>query len=80
VISHELAAIKNERCNLAHDLFPMPLYCVQGRSAKAQPTCNPHHCLWYTWRDSWHDDSISKSVVSGIDVLIAGLLRCLGRF
>ena len=54
VISHELAAVSNESCQLAHDLFPLPLYCIQGRSAKAVPQCNPHHCLWYTWKDRLH--------------------------
>jgi len=63
VISHELAAIKNERTNLGHDLWPLPLFCIQGRSAKAQPECNTHHCLWYTWRDSYNGESISKSIV-----------------
>lgn len=51
MISHELADVKNESCVLAHDLAPVPLYSIQGRSALAPPTCDPHHCLFYTWKD-----------------------------
>ena len=29
---------------------PVPVFCIQSRSARAKPLRAPGHCLWYTWK------------------------------
>ena len=50
VVTHEMSAIKNEGRHIDDVFRPYPVHYILGRSYKAQPTCPPGQCLYFTWK------------------------------
>ena len=50
VVTHEMSAIENEGRHIDDVFRPYPVHYILGRSYKAQPTCPPGQCLYFTWK------------------------------
>ena len=52
VLTHQHASDMEKEPYLANLWHPVPVHCLYGRSATAEPVCRPDAVVFHNWKDT----------------------------